>query len=86
MLSSRVVMARHGFGRGEYKYFSYPLPPLIAACAMRCTPGLRPLANRWCAAMGLPADFPAQHADFIARCHAAGQARAHAAAAAVRAR
>ncbi len=72
---SRVVMARHGFGRGEYKYFSYPLPALIAGLRDALYPGLAPLANRWFAAMGLPADFPPRHADFLGRCHAAGQKR-----------
>ena len=70
---SRVVMARHGFGQGEYRYFRYPLPPLIAALRDALYGPLAPLANRWHAAMGLPARFPAAHDAFIARCHAAGQ-------------
>ena len=70
---SRIVMARHGFGRGEYKYFSYPLPEVIAALRTALYPELAPLANRWNEAMGIDVRYPAEHADFISRCHAAGQ-------------
>jgi hypothetical protein len=70
---SRVVMARHGFGRGEYKYFCYPLPELIAGLRAALYPQLVPLANRWNEAMGIEARYPAKHSDFLARCHAAGQ-------------
>jgi uncharacterized protein len=72
---SRVVMSRHGFGQGEYSYFRYPLPPLIAELRAAAYPRLVPVANRWHEAMGLAVRFPDRHEDFIARCHAAGQKR-----------
>jgi hypothetical protein len=72
---SRVVMARHGFGRGEYKYFGYPLPDLVASVRTAVYPHLVPIANRWNRAMGIDTQYPAQHDEFIARCHEAGQVR-----------
>ena len=72
---SRVVMERHGFGRGEYKYFRYPLPDLVADFRTALYPSLVPIANRWNAAMGLDVRYPDTHADFIERCHRAGQVK-----------
>ncbi|MGQ3075012.1 MAG: 2OG-Fe(II) oxygenase [Ferrovibrionaceae bacterium] len=72
---STVHMARHGFGRGQYRYFRYPLPPLIAGLRGTLYPRLVPIANDWNARMDLARRYPADHADFIAECHAAGQRR-----------
>jgi hypothetical protein len=72
---SRIVMGRHGFGRGEYKYFSYPLPDLIAELRPALYAQLHGVANRWNEAMGIDIRYPAQHDAFIKRCHAAGQTR-----------
>lgn len=72
---SRVLMQRHGFGLGEYQYFDYPLPGGVAALREALYPRLRPIANQWNAAMGLDVRYPDRHADFLARCHAAGQDR-----------
>ena len=72
---SKVVMARHGFGRGEYKYFAYPLPARIQALRARLYAELAPIANRWNETMKAPARFPPAHDEFLARCHAAGQTR-----------
>lgn len=72
---SRVVMGRHGFGRGEYKYFSYPLPDLLGELRTAVYPHLVPIANHWNEAMGIDARYPEKHADFIEHCHKAGQVR-----------
>ena len=72
---SRVVMARHGFGRGEYKYFAHPLPLAVAALRSVLYGRLAPVANRWSEAMGLPTRYPAEHAEFLSRCHAANQTK-----------
>jgi hypothetical protein len=72
---SRVVMGRHGFGRGEYKYFSYPLPDLITELRLLLYAQLYGVANRWNEAMGIAIRYPDQHDAFLKRCHAAGQIR-----------
>ncbi len=75
MFRSGVVRARHRFGRGEYKYFSYPLPRLIANLRTAVYPNLVPTANRWNNAMGISVQYPEKHEDFIERCHQAGQVK-----------
>jgi uncharacterized protein len=72
---SRVVMARHGFGRGEYKYWAYPLPPLVARLRLALYPPLAVLANRWAERLGEAMRYPEAHPEFLARCRAAGQTK-----------
>lgn len=75
LFRSRIVMARHGFGSGEYKYFAYPLPEIVGGLRTGLYARLARVANVWLARMGREGDFPAEHAAFVARCHAAGQTR-----------
>jgi hypothetical protein len=75
LFRSRVVMARHGFGRGEYKYFAYPLPQSVAELRGGFYPPLAALANRWNAAMGIDTTYPSDHAAYLERCRAAGQSK-----------
>jgi hypothetical protein len=75
LFRSRVVMSRHGFGRGEYRYFADPLPDLVADLRAAFYPQLAAIANRWNGQMGIDARYPADHAEFLARCHADGQTR-----------
>ncbi|HEY9015756.1 MAG TPA: 2OG-Fe(II) oxygenase [Gemmatimonadales bacterium] len=70
---SRVVMARHGFGKGEYQYFDYPLPDLVDGLRRALYSRLVSVANRWNEMLGIAVRYPVRHADFLARCHAAGQ-------------
>jgi hypothetical protein len=75
LFRSRIVMAKHGFGRGEYKYFADPLPQPIVALRRGLYRRLAPIADRWNAAMGVAVRYPAEHEAFRARCHDAGQKR-----------
>jgi hypothetical protein len=75
LFRSRVVMACHGFGRGEYKYFNYPLPDIIAELRTALYPRLAPVANRWNSAMSIDVRYPEKHSEFIQRCHKAGQTK-----------
>jgi hypothetical protein len=75
LFRSRIVMGRHGFGRGEYKYFSYPLPHLIAELRPLLYARLYGIANRWNEVMGVDVSYPSSHEAFLTRCHDAGQLR-----------
>ena len=72
---SRTIMARHNYGRGEYRYYSYPLPELVATLRETIYPRLAPLANRWCEATGSDVRYPAKLSAFLKRCHQGGQPR-----------
>ena len=72
---SRVVMARHGFGQGEYQYFSYPLPEIVAELRSSLYWRLAPVANRWNETLGIETQYPVQLEEFLGRCHQAGQQR-----------
>ncbi len=75
LFRSRIVMARHGFGRGEYKYFAYPLPPVVAALRGALYRPLAAVANRWNEAMEIKIAYPADHAAYLKQCHRAGQTK-----------
>ena len=75
LFRSRVVMARHGFGRGEYKYFKYPLPDLVSELRTALYDRLVPIANRWHEVMGITSRFPLPHSAFIEQCHRGGQSK-----------
>lgn len=72
---NRIIMARHGYGRGEYRYFAYPLPSVVAQLRTALYARLVPLANQWHELLRIAARFPVQHPEFIQRCHEAGQLR-----------
>ena len=75
LFRSTIVMARHGFGEGEYRYFAYPLPAILAALRAALYAHLAPIANRWNEALRIDSRYPPEHAAYLARCHRAGQTR-----------
>ncbi len=75
LFRKRIVMERHGYGRGEYQYFAYPLPARVAALRSSLYPPLAEIANRWNEAMRVETRYPNEHADYLEQCHAAGQTR-----------
>lgn len=75
LFRSRIVMERQGFGSGKYKYFAYPLPAVVASLRAALYPRLAPIANRWNEAMGIKPRYPSEHAEYLDRCHRAGQTR-----------
>ncbi len=75
LFRKRIVMASHGFGSGEYQYFAYPLPPLVAELRAAFYTPLAGIANGWRVALGVAADYPLEHQGFLDRCHAAGQVK-----------
>jgi uncharacterized protein len=75
LFRSRIVMARHGFGRGEYKYWAYPLPEAVATLRSALYPNLSNVANRWNKVMGIAVGYPADHTEYLDRCHKAGQTK-----------
>jgi uncharacterized protein len=75
LFRSTIVMARHGFGQGEYRYFAYPLPEVLAALRSALYAHLAPIANRWNDALGIDSRYPPDHQAYLARCHRAGQTR-----------
>ena len=75
LFRSRIVMTRHGFGRGEYKYWAYPLPETIAVLRETLYPHLAGVANRWNQALGIDVSYPADHAQYLEHCHQAGQTK-----------
>jgi hypothetical protein len=72
---SEVIMARHGYGSGAYRYFDYPLPEMVAGLRARLYPPLAAIAGRWAEVLGFKTSYPAEHEAFLAGCHAAGQTR-----------